>query len=577
MRPREDTKNEAHDTAPAPPIGREGTTFSLLAAGTLTVLVCTAYTAVASILLWAFLFANPGLESPEFVRRLAMKAGVACAVAVLSLGPLHALAARLDRSRSITATTGTLPRRPMIWILPAIMPVLILMTPNLAEYPRAAPDELHHLVVAKNLAQYGLYASGHPAKGFKVFDPFDSVGAPVILPVAAAFKLFGVEIAPARFVIAAFFLGLCVAVWFLIAPVFGPAAGTGAAMFMTVAYSSLYLGRTLYGEVPGFFFLVVGLVFWRRALGASRVAVPAVIAGVALGLAILCKTIMILSVFAVAGAVLLDWLTVRRVRVVHLAFPAVGVAIVIGGWFTVQMLANYGVSENAGDTLGLYRQYLLPGLGATLRNVRYLTNHPYAHGVMFCCVAFVASRVFRRQYDPALIVLLLAAAFYVYWWFVFTPGRHVRYLWYGYAVSGMCVGIVVASLLTHALSSAAVWWRRALSLIAAGAVAGPGLLWGVTQGREIMTNSEMTHDRALAAHLSHLPAGAQIGSTHYPVRGTVMFLAGRWVDIDENRDRLAASCDVIIDYGPAPPAPAGERVEFGPYTVTKTARIGQPP
>lgn len=577
MRPREDTKNEAQDTATAPPIGRSGALWSLLVAGNLVVLVCAAYTAAASILLWVFLYANPGLESPEFVRRLAMKGGVACAVAVLLLSPLRALAARFSRSQPVNAVAGALPRRHMLWILPAIMPVLILMTPNLAEYPRAVPDELHHLVVAKNLAQYGLYASGHPAKGFKVFDPFDSAGAPVIVPVAAAFQLFGVEIAPARFVVAAFFLGLCVAVWFLVAPVFGPAAGAGAAMFMTVAYSSLYLGRTLYGEVPGFFFLVIGLVFWRCALGARRAAVPAMIAGVAFGLAILCKTIMILSVFAVAGAVLFDWLTVRRVRVVCLAFPAVGVVIVIGGWFTVQMLANYAVSENTGDTLGLYRQYLLPGLGATLRNVRYLTNHPYAHGVMLCCIAFVASRVFRRQYDPPFIVLLLAAAFYAYWWFVFTPGRHVRYLWYGYAVSGMCVGIVASLCLAHALSSAAVWWRRALRLSAAGAVAGPGLLWGVTQGREILLNKEMVHDRAVAAYVAQLPADARIGSTYYPVRGTVMFLAGRWVDIDENRDRLAASCDVIIDYVPEPLEDTEEIMQFGPYTVTKTARSGQPP
>lgn len=581
MHPHEKSKNEPASSPPERCKRLPQAALTLLLAALLASLVCAAYTCAATGLLWVFLTASPSLEAPEFLRRLALKGGVAAVLVMVLFGIIRVLAARCHASIRQESVLPSPSPRQILWLLPALILAAALMLPNLAVYPRAAPDELHHLIVAKNLAEYGLYASGHPAKGFKVFDPFDSVGAPVLLPVAGMFKLFGVELAPARLVIAAYFLGLCIAVWFLVTPLFGPAAGAGAAMLMTVAFSSTYLGRTLYGEVPGLFFLITGLLFWRYAITRKGLSPSAVFAGCMFGLAILCKTVLLLSVFAVAGAVLFDGLTHKRIRPLHLLLPAIGATAVVGTWFTVQTLLSYGLSENAGGTLGLYRQYLLPGAGAALRNSAYLMKHPYAHVVMLCCVTFVVCRVFRRQYDPPLIVLLLAAAFYAYWWFVFTPGRHVRYLWYGYAVSGLCVGITAAWLATHAFSSTNPLGRRAAYLLAAGVVTGPWLLWASMQGYEIHFKTEMAHDRALAAYVAHLPADAQIGSTFYPVRGTIMFLAGRWVDIDENHARLAGSCDVLIEHerNAAPETlncDAG-RIRFGPYIVTTTRRLAQAP
>ena len=100
----------------------------------------------------------------------------------------------------------------------------LVLLPRLAAYPWAAPDEVHHLGVAKNLAVHNAYASGSPEQGFHYFDPYDSVGPAVLAPVAGAFKLFGVSVGGARVVVACFFLALCAGLFLLAAPVLGPGA-----------------------------------------------------------------------------------------------------------------------------------------------------------------------------------------------------------------------------------------------------------------------------------------------------------------------------------------------------------------
>lgn len=92
--------------------------------------------------------------------------------------------------------------------------VCTLFLPRLDVYPWAAPDEVHHLTVAKNIAVHGAYASGHPDRGLDYFDTYDSVGGPVLLPVAGAFTVFGAGLGVARGVMVLFFLtsagGVCV-------------------------------------------------------------------------------------------------------------------------------------------------------------------------------------------------------------------------------------------------------------------------------------------------------------------------------------------------------------------------------
>jgi hypothetical protein len=229
------------------------------------VLVCAAFTAVGSLVLVGYTRANPALDFIDdpagLWLRVALFSGITIgSVALLSRlrgAPPTPLAPPMSREISRGATV-TLPLFVLI--------VTMLLGARTGIYPWAAPDEVHHLIVARNLAEYGAYASGHPETGFKYFDSFDSIGPVVIGPVALAFKIFGTSLETARCVMVAFFLGLCLATYGFSRGLFGDKVALVSVALLVGTYSSIYLGRTLYGEVPAYFFLLLGLIAWRRAL-----------------------------------------------------------------------------------------------------------------------------------------------------------------------------------------------------------------------------------------------------------------------------------------------------------------------
>src|SRR6476659_9341044 len=76
---------------------------------------------------------------------------------------------------------------------------------HLRDYPTPWFDEGSHLHVPKSLVLFGVY-SDYSSDGFRAFGPTLGVGPTVMLPVAAAFKLFGIGLLQARMVIALYLL-----------------------------------------------------------------------------------------------------------------------------------------------------------------------------------------------------------------------------------------------------------------------------------------------------------------------------------------------------------------------------------
>ena len=203
----------------------------------LTAFVCSAFSAAASAFLLLFVRV-PELQLRELTAGLILRLGLFLVLAAASLFgvlklPLPALPAE------------PLPEVPVSkrWRGTGLLIVLafaaVLLVPGLDDYPWAAPDEMHHLIVAKNLAFVGEYASGSPSAGLRRFDPFDSVGPPAIVPAALAFRCFGLGLSQARCVTAAYFLGLCALLYLLAKPVFGPRAAVLGAAF--VLYPSSHI------------------------------------------------------------------------------------------------------------------------------------------------------------------------------------------------------------------------------------------------------------------------------------------------------------------------------------------------
>jgi 4-amino-4-deoxy-L-arabinose transferase-like glycosyltransferase len=450
----------------------------------------------------------------------------------------------------------------------------LLVLPNLDVYPRAAPDEMHHLIVARNLAIHGIYASGHPDTGLTQFDVYDSVGAPVIVPIAAAFRLTGVSLQAARVIMALYFLALCIVLYMLVAPVLGRNAALLGVVLGTAAYSSIYLGRTLYGEVPALFYLVLGLLCWRCSLRQTTGRAMALLAGISFGMAILCKTIFILTAFPVLGALLFDRLGPRRIRLPHVVLPVLGMVLTIGSWWLYQTLAQSDVSDSAQSTIALYQQYFLFGISSVPKALRTMAPGPqYVLGntVALLALLFVIPTLFSRRYDPPCMVLFLLAIFFAYWWLFFTPGRITRYLWPLYLTAAVCTGALICDLTTTFINAQR---NKALRIGACAAllvVLAPAGLWVQGQAREVYGNREMEDDYAIADFVKTMPSGTSITTTYPPMRDTLNFLGHFSVTVGDEPVELLGRSHVLIQLEngeiPTPEAPAHLSKLIGPYRL----------
>ncbi len=526
--------------------------------------VCAAFTAVAATTLLITLPFETPRESMAFFVRLGVKAFAFTLMASAFAWDLWRLRARAPQFDSESPAEPT----PHAWAWLALVLAIgaLLAFPRLGAYPLAEPDETYHLVVARNLAQYGLYASGHPDTGFVMFDSYDSVGPPVLLPIAGAFRVLGVELIVARTVMAFFCLAFIAAVYFFLRPVFGGRSAAAAALLSTLAEGSIYLGRTLYGEIPALLFGLLGLIAWRRAM-ANRTAVYGLLAGLCFGVAILCKSIFVLAAWACIAACIYDRLTARRVRFAHLAWPVVGTALPIVAWWLVKKVYKHDVADTASGALAMYKHYLMFGFGGVDETLTWAVHQPATALSLLVVLVLALPFVFERRPDPALMAFYFLAPFFVYWWVFFTPGNIPRYIWYSNVTGAALSSAVLAFALHRLFSRNARRMQRAVGLLVTLVVLGPALMRAESQGRRIAFSDEMAEYRALAARLQTLPPDARVGTNAWPIERAMNFMTGRYVArtrADKNNmgnlDALVINMSLVSLDTPDPPDVHRERI-----------------
>jgi len=535
------------------------------------VVSCSLFGLAASLVVAGLFYATGPSPDSALISRFLAKAG---AFAVIAAGAL--VLAYRRRDPRLPLEELPLESRKSSILLITLLVISATIFPRLGAYPWAAPDEVHHLVVARNLATLGTYASGHPDYQLREFDTYDSVGPPVILPVALAFRVFGVAVATARSVMAMYFLLLCLAMIALLKPHLECDGIALSALFMTASFGSVYLGRTLYGEVPALFFLVAGLLAWRRALRLQARLGWGVVAGVAFGLAVLCKSILVLSAFAFLGALLYDLLTFRRIRLRHVFSPAAGLVLVFGVWWAVQTLSQHNVADSAGGTLGIYKHNLMFGLRSAPTALAKCMHDPLSTILLILAMAAAVTNAFRRHYDPALTVLWFLAVFYTWWWVFFTPGVMPRYLWFSIAIAAVLVpwmfdGIIKAIKKTPSRPGILITAASVLAMAGMVMVSIAAGLNGARESANAWTADEMRDEYALAEWLAAMPDDTAIAAT-WPVSGTLNFLANKPARVLESvPDPIPANQVCIIDTMTRPDM-LGKRqpdLQFGRYAVLK--------
>jgi hypothetical protein len=222
------------------------------------------------------------------------------------------------------------PSSPALWgglLLGAL--VLLGCFYNLASYPTIWWDEAIFSETAANLVQHGRYAftEQSPDK-LSDLDFRISAGPAVILPVALAYKLFGVGVESGRLMAGAYLIFTFAALFLATRRLFGAAAGMLAVALAFLGTDVLYWGRSVLGDIPALGLFLFGSWFLLRALDAGE-TLPLFWGGLFLGLAFDAKEFYGLAFLPpVVLLVRQHWRTWRRLILPLLAF-GLGVSLPI--------------------------------------------------------------------------------------------------------------------------------------------------------------------------------------------------------------------------------------------------------
>jgi hypothetical protein len=165
--------------------------------------------------------------------------------------------------------------------------VAFIFVYRLDVYPSPWHDESVYLKVAKNYALHGIYAN-FSSDGPRYGGPVVSVGPTLILPIALMFRFFGVSIVAARIVAVGYGLLTLGGLYLL-----GSLVNRRLALITVVlvafspALDMQYYSRNALGEIPGLFFIVIGLWLWLRSPKPKLLVLIGV--GIFLGLACITK------------------------------------------------------------------------------------------------------------------------------------------------------------------------------------------------------------------------------------------------------------------------------------------------
>jgi len=318
----------------------------------------------------------------------------------------------------------------------------VLFLYRLAEYPAPWYDEGSHLHVAKEYALHGIYAD-FSSEGIRYFGPAVGVGPTVILPIAAAFRMFGVSIPLARLVMAVYGILSLAALYTLGRQLLSPWATLAFIVLVLISPGTdfVFNARTVLGEIPGLFFLATGLSLWFRK-EARRLPIQ-ILVGILMGLA--CITKNQIALFVLPGMLLawianLVWYKQRGWR--YFVVPGAIAGLIFAAWMYVVIIALGEKGDMQGNLATLRSAtsgaFFLFDLGAIQRALSFLLSGSvfgamFIPAVLYGCYLSLRRDEQGQRYGMVTIFILTATALFM------TSLAWPRYAFTALVLSGLIV------------------------------------------------------------------------------------------------------------------------------------------
>ena len=232
---------------------------------------------------------------------------------------------------------------------------------NLDLNPRPWQDEGAVASIAKTLVQDGVYAT-KTSNGYETYGGVQSVGPTVVLPIALAYRLWGVGLVQGRWVMALYALITLVLLYQTGRALFNRRVAIIAVILVLGSQAVGYFiyGRPIFNEAPALGFFLAGWLVWNQAIRRNR-SLLAVLAGLLFGLAMVTKAYY---VFVVSGTIvllaLMDWVFYHQHRFKYLLLLG-GAALACYGIWTGWQWLYFGAAVFA-ENLANLRQLRAPPL-----------------------------------------------------------------------------------------------------------------------------------------------------------------------------------------------------------------------
>jgi 4-amino-4-deoxy-L-arabinose transferase-like glycosyltransferase len=416
------------------------------------------------------------------------------------------------------------------WGVVLVVLVLFLTIYDLEYYPSTWYDEGVHLLVAKKLALEGKYRFG-PALGPTVF-----------FPIAAAFRIAGVELLPARVVMVGYLL-LCVVAFYVLARYLGgwKFATVGTLLFVSSpGINLLRWGRQVLGEVPAALFFLAGTLLWLTTLEEGRRRGRKgrlLLVGVLLGLAILTKNQFSLLL---PGWLLLwvaDRLYYRQSDHLGFVLPLLGAVLCVAGWYAGQRLILPAGRHLAAQNVQEWSNALGRGMFTLSKRrmldaVKFLTDKDTFYAWVVPAQLYAAILSLRRSREGLVWAWLVTLSVLWFGWFTLLSVGWPRYAFLPLTVTAVAVAKVFHDLTEGYVFPIQGLWNKVRSGQWDASLAGRAaltMLLLVTiarslQGRvtDVIAGGEGTPQQMATYIVEHVPREAAI-ETYEP---EICFLSG---------------------------------------------------